>query len=45
MLSFAALALVLLLFGATVLTAALMMSRSARLEMERRVNLVGGVTD
>jgi tight adherence protein B len=42
MLSFAALALVLLLFGATVLTAALMMSRRARLEMEQRVNLVAG---
>jgi tight adherence protein B len=42
MLPFAALALVLLLFGATVLTAALMVSRRARLEMEQRVNLVVG---
>ena len=45
MLSFAVLALVLLLFGATVLTAALMMSRRARLEMEQRVNLVAGVRE
>ncbi len=42
MLSFAVLALVLLLVGATVLTAALMMGRRARLELEQRVNLVAG---
>ena len=45
MLPFAALALVLLLFGAIILTAALIMSRKARLEMERRVNLVAGVRE
>lgn len=44
MLSFAALALVLLLFGATILSAALMMGQRARREMERRVNLVAAVT-
>jgi tight adherence protein B len=40
--SFIGLAIVLLLMGAAVLTAALLMSRRARLEMEMRVNLVGG---
>ena len=45
MLSFAVLALVLLLFGAAVLTAALMMSRRTRLQMEQRLNLVAGVRD
>ncbi len=42
MLSFIGLALVLLLAGAAVLTAALVMSRRARMEMEKRVNLVAG---
>jgi tight adherence protein B len=42
MLSFIGPALVLLLMGAAVLTAALVMSRRARLEMERRVNIVAG---
>jgi tight adherence protein B len=45
MLSFAVLALVLLLFGAAVLTSALMMSRRTRLQMEQRLNLVGGVRE
>ena len=45
MLSFAVLALVLILLGGAVLTAALMMSRRTRLEMERRVNLVAGVRE
>jgi hypothetical protein len=45
MLSFAVLALVLLLFGAAVLTAALMMSRRTRLQMEQRLNLVAGVME
>jgi tight adherence protein B len=45
MLSIAMLALVLLLFGAAVLTAALMMGRRTRLEMEQRVNLVAGVRE
>jgi tight adherence protein B len=45
MLSFAVLALVLLLFGALILTVALMMSRKRRLEMERRVNLVAGIRE
>ena len=43
--SFAVLALVLLLFGVLVLTAALMMSRRRRLEMERRLNLVAGIRE
>jgi tight adherence protein B len=43
--SFAVLALVLLLFGALVLTAALMMSGRMRLELERRLNLVAGVRE
>jgi tight adherence protein B len=42
MLTFAALALVLVLVGAAALTAALMLSRKTRLEMEQRVNLVTG---
>jgi len=45
MLSFAVLALVLLLFGAAVLTAALMISRRMRLQMEHRLNLVADVKD
>jgi tight adherence protein B len=45
MASFIGLALVLLLAGAAVLTAALLMSRRARLEMERRVSLVAGETE
>jgi tight adherence protein B len=45
MLSFAWLAFVLLLFGAAVLTAALMMSRRTRLEMEQRLNRVAGVRE
>jgi tight adherence protein B len=45
MLPFAALALVLVLFGAIVLTAALMMSRRARAGMEQRVNLVAGARE
>ncbi|WGJ16397.1 type II secretion system F family protein [Methylocapsa sp. D3K7] len=43
--SVAVLALVLLLFGVFVLTAALMMSRGRRLEMERRLNLVAGIRE
>ena len=43
--SVAVLALVLLLFGVLVLTAALMMSRGRRLEMERRLNLVAGIRE
>jgi tight adherence protein B len=45
MLSIVVLALVLLLFGAAVFTAALMMSRNTRLEMEQRVNHVAGVRE
>jgi tight adherence protein B len=45
LLSFAVLALVLLLLGGAILTGALMMSRRTRLEMERRVNLVAGVRE
>jgi tight adherence protein B len=45
MLSFAVLALVSLLSGAAALTAALMMSRRTRLQMEQRLNLVAGVRE
>lgn len=45
MLPFVALALALLLLGGGALTAALMISRRARLEIEERVNLVAGVRE
>lgn len=43
MLPFAVLALILLVLGGSVLMAALLMSRRARLNMEQRLNLVSGV--
>jgi tight adherence protein B len=45
MLSLIAVALLMLLGGGAVLTASLMMSRRARLDMEQRVNLITGVKE